>query len=46
MLESPYSLKSIYYITNILGKSLRLVNQQETILIISLTLITAKHVYG
>ncbi len=34
MLEPPESLKSIYYIINILVKSLRLVNQQETIFII------------
>jgi hypothetical protein len=36
MLETPYSLKSTYYIINTLVKSLRLVNQQETILIITL----------
>ena len=34
MLEPPESLKSFYYIINGLVKSLRLVNQQETIFII------------
>ena len=34
MLEPPESLKSVYYIINLLVKSLRLVNQQETIFII------------
>ena len=34
MLEPPKSLKSVYYIINRMVKSLRLVNQQETIFII------------
>ena len=35
MLEPPYSLKSIKYNTILLVKSLKLANQQETILIIT-----------
>ena len=35
MLEPPYSLKSIKYNSILLVKSLKLANQQETVLIIT-----------